>query len=136
MKIPLKQYWNLLVKYLKPQWPQVALLAALLLSNIGLRLLNPQIMRRFIDTATLATQPSGAAETLSKAAILFVVAALAQQTVAVLAAYISENVGWTATNELRADLADHCLRLDMSFHNARTSGGDDRAHRRRRDRAG
>jgi ABC-type multidrug transport system fused ATPase/permease subunit len=31
-------------------------------------------------------------------------------------------VGWTATNALRADLAEHCLYLDMSFHNARTPG--------------
>jgi ABC-type multidrug transport system fused ATPase/permease subunit len=31
-------------------------------------------------------------------------------------------VGWTATNDLRADLALHCLRLDMSFHKKRTPG--------------
>jgi ATP-binding cassette subfamily B protein/ATP-binding cassette subfamily C protein len=36
--------------------------------------------------------------------------------------YLSENIAWRATNVLRADLADHCLRLDLSFHNARTPG--------------
>ncbi|HET6781129.1 MAG TPA: ABC transporter ATP-binding protein, partial [bacterium] len=30
--------------------------------------------------------------------------------------------GWTATNLVRADLALHCLRLDLSFHNAKTPG--------------
>ena len=32
------------------------------------------------------------------------------------------NVGWTATNALRADLASHCLLLDMSFHHQHTPG--------------
>ena len=31
-------------------------------------------------------------------------------------------VGWTATNALRADLAKHCLSLDMSFHNDHAPG--------------
>lgn len=118
MKIPLKQYWNLLVNYLKPQWPLTVLLAALLFGNIGLQLVNPQVMRFFIDT----TQAGGAGETLVRVALLFIGVALAQQIVSVLATYVGENVGWTATNELRADLAEHCLRLDMSFHNTHTPG--------------
>ncbi len=31
-------------------------------------------------------------------------------------------IGWTATNELRADLTAHCLRLDQSFHKERSPG--------------
>jgi len=50
LKIPLKQYWNLLVEYLKPQRSCVAMLGIALLSSIGLNL-NPQILRYFIDTA-------------------------------------------------------------------------------------
>jgi ATP-binding cassette subfamily B protein len=118
MNIPLKQYWTLLVNYLKPQWRWAALLAVLLLGNIGLQLLNPQIMRYFIDTA----QAGGARETLLRAALSFIGIALVQQVVSVLATYTSENVAWTATNALRADLAQHCLQLDMSFHNAHTPG--------------
>jgi ABC-type multidrug transport system fused ATPase/permease subunit len=118
VKIPIRQYWNLLVSYLKPQWPVALLLAVLILCNIGLQLVNPQIMRTFIDT----TQAGGETDVLWQSALLFVGVALAQQIVSVLATYISENVGWTATNALRADLAEHCLYLDMSFHNARTPG--------------
>ncbi|HJZ47660.1 MAG TPA: ABC transporter ATP-binding protein, partial [Roseiflexaceae bacterium] len=33
-----------------------------------------------------------------------------------------EVVAWSATNDLRSDLALHCLRLDMVFHKARTPG--------------
>ncbi|MDP8909727.1 MAG: ABC transporter ATP-binding protein/permease, partial [Chloroflexota bacterium] len=56
------------------------------------------------------------------AALLFLGGALLQQFVAVASTYVGEDVGWTATNHLRADLMDHCLRLDMDFHNERTPG--------------
>ena len=49
MRIPLRQYWQLLVDFLRPQWQRAAWLAALLLVSIGLQLVNPQIMRDFID---------------------------------------------------------------------------------------
>jgi len=118
VKIPLRQYWNLLVHYLGPQWPSVVLLAVLLFGTISLQLLNPQIARQFIDAAQGGAPP----EALLRVALLFLGVAMLQQTASVLAAYLGENVGWRATNELRANLADHCLRLDMSFHNARSPG--------------
>ena len=118
MKIPLKQYWDLLVDYLRPQWRMAVLLALLLFTGIGLQLVNPQIMRSFIDAAKAGT----GVDTLWRLALLFIGVALAQQVTSVIATYVSENVGWTATNALRADVAEHCLYLDMSFHNARTPG--------------
>ncbi len=118
MKIPLKAYWTLFVRHLKPQWRRAMLMSVLLFGSIGLQLVNPQIMRYFIDTA----QAGGPSELLLRAALLFIAVALAQQVAAVLVAYVSENVAWTATNALRTELADHCLRLDMSFHNAHTPG--------------
>jgi ATP-binding cassette subfamily B protein len=114
----LRQYWNLLARYLKPQWLSALLLAMLILGSIALQLINPQIMRAFIDTA----QAGGPSRVLLRDAGLFLVVALVQQIVSVLAAYVGENVAWTSTNTLRADLAEHCLRLDMSFHNAHTPG--------------
>ncbi len=138
MKISARQYWNLLIDYLKPQWPRVLLLAVLLFSNIGLQLINPQILRYFIDTVSgNLTSGRGIVDKISRyfidatglgfekltvAAMLFIGVALVQQFASVFATYISQNVGWTATNALRRDLASHCLRLDMSFHNARTPG--------------
>ena len=47
---------------------------------------------------------------------LFMGVALVRQAIHVAATYVGENVAWTATNLLRADLALHCLKLDMSFH--------------------
>ena len=122
MKIALKQYWTLLTDYLRPQWRLVVVLALLLLTNIGLQLVNPQIMRTFIDVATTTAASPETASILLRASLLFIGVGLAQQIVSLGATYFSETVGWKSTNALRADLADHCLRLDMSFHNARTPG--------------
>jgi ATP-binding cassette, subfamily B, bacterial len=118
VKIPLREYRALLARYLRPQALQVLLLGVLLLLNIGLQLINPQIMRAFLDSA----QSGGAMPQLVRMALLFLVIALVQQVVSVAETYTSESVGWRATNALRADLAEHCLRLDLSFHNAHTPG--------------
>ena len=113
MNIPLKQYWALLAEHIKPQQARFALLAVLLLGNIGLQIVNPQIVRSFID----ATQSETGNTALLYAALAFIGLALLQQAVAVSATYIGENVAWTATNALRVALVRHCLRLDMGFHN-------------------
>src|SRR5258706_11181409 len=127
MSIPLRQYWSLLVTYLRPQRRRVILLAALLLGSIGLQLANPQLLRYFIDTA----QAGGEMTALIEAALLFIGVALVNQGLSVGATYVGENVRWTATNALRADLTLHCLRLHLSFHKAPTPGG--LIQRRRRD---
>src|SRR5262249_45206862 len=118
MNVPLKRYLALLSQYLRPQSRRVVALAVLLFASIGLELLNPQILRSFIDTATA----QGPQRDLFLAAMLFIGVALANQVLSVGAAYLGQNVGWTATNALRTDLAAHCLKLDMSFHKARTPG--------------
>lgn len=118
MRIPLRQYWDLLVDYLRPEWRKVTLLALLLLSSIGLQLLNPQIMRGFIDSA-LAGAP---VQTLATYAVLFIALGLVNQLLSVGATYVGQDVGWTATNRLREDLARHCLDLDLGFYHERTPG--------------
>ena len=118
MHIPLKHYWQVFANYLRPYHGRVGLLAVLLLGSIGLELINPQIMRYFIDAA----RAGGASAALTAVALLFLGVALAQQVVALCATYVSEDLAWKATNGLRLDLARHCLHLDMSFHNARTPG--------------
>jgi ATP-binding cassette subfamily B protein/ATP-binding cassette subfamily C protein len=122
-----KQYWTLFGEYLRPQRSWLLVLAVLILSGMGLRLVNPQVMRRFIDIATGSatwanTAGAPAAAGLERTALLFLGLAILQQIVSVGVAYLGKDVGWKATNALRVDLARHCLRLDMSFHNARTPG--------------
>lgn len=118
MKIGLKQFGNLLIDYLKPQKGRVAKFAIALLASIGLQLLNPQILRNFIDTAVAG----GSEQNLLLAALLFIGVALATQLMSIAATYYGENVAWSATNALRADLVEHCLKLDLSFHKVSTPG--------------
>ncbi len=118
VQIPVRQYFGLLEEYLKPQRASVVLMAVCLLFSVGLQLLNPQIVRFFMDTA----QKGGAQSELIQAAAVFIGASFFQQVLNVGATYFSTRVGWTATNALRANLAEHCLKLDLSFHKARTPG--------------
>ncbi len=117
-RVPFRRYVHLLATYLRPQKALVTLAAVLLLSNIGLQLLSPQILRYFIDEALAGS----AVGRLVGIAVFFTVVALAQQAVNVATTYTSGRVGWTATNALRGDLARHCMTLDMSFHNRHTPG--------------
>ena len=96
----------------------MALLAAVLLTSLGLQLLGPQLLARFIDMARAGT----AQGELMRIAAIFLAVACAGQIVGAVSVYTGETVGWTATNQVRADLALHCLRLDLSFHNAKTPG--------------
>jgi len=118
MSIPLRQYWDLLSRHIRPQRMRFSLLVFLLFSNIALQIINPQIVREFIDIA-LSDQ---LISKLMLPAILFIGTIIIQQIVAVSVTYLGENVAWTATNALRAELAWHCLNLDMSFHNNHTPG--------------
>ena len=112
MRIDLKEYRHLLKTYLAAQLSRVLLLAALLCGDIALQLVNPQLLRIFIDTITTSAMQTS----LLWIAGLFIVVALAQQVVKVGASYLSERVGWSATNVLRVDLAQHLVQLDMGFH--------------------
>src|SRR2546423_10064719 len=94
MSLPLKQYRDLLFKYLKPHWFLALLLLVLLLINMGLALVNPQIIRIFIDTISAG----GAMSTLISTALLFLVVALVKQGVAVGEGYVAENLSQLATN--------------------------------------
>src|SRR5688572_29476565 len=114
----MSDYRSLLVRYLRPLRVQSAALCALLFASIGLQLVQPQLLRAFIDAATTTTT----ADHLRHTALLSIGLAIVQQAAAVFATYFSEQVGWSATNALREDLMLHCLRLDLAFHKARTPG--------------
>jgi ATP-binding cassette, subfamily B, bacterial len=111
-------YIDLFRRYVAPQWRGTALLGALILGSIGLQLLGPQLLRTFIDDA-IGGAPI---ETLARIALAFVGVAVVTHVFIASSTYVGEDLGWTATNALRADLALHLLRLDLTFHKARTAG--------------
>jgi ATP-binding cassette, subfamily B, bacterial len=118
MPFNLDRYWRLLAAYMAPRRAALALLAALVFAGIGLQLLSPQIIRRFLD----ATQTGAPQSALLAAALAYIGVALAQRAAAFAALYLGENLGWQATNRLRADLARHVIALDLGFHKLHTPG--------------
>ncbi len=118
LTLPLGAYRQLLGTYLRPQRGRVTLLAGLLLAGVAVQLVNPQIIRTFID----ATQRRAAAAPLVYAGLAFIAISLAGRLLTIATTYLSINVGWRATNALRAALTEHLLRLDMPFHKTHTPG--------------
>jgi ATP-binding cassette subfamily B protein len=118
VKIPWRRYWELLAKHITPQKGRFIALSVLLLTNIGLQVVNPQIMRFFVDAATTGR----GTQALALSALAFIGLAILQQAIGVGASYVGENVAWTSTNALRAEMARHCLSLDMGFHNNSSPG--------------
>ena len=105
------------------------------LSNV-LPLLSPQIIRFFIDSATNKLDQSKdvlgpilipfskmlGQDPLIIAASLFIAVSILGQLVRLVHNYLAQDVAWKTTNQMRGDLAEHCLSLDMSFHNQKTPG--------------
>lgn len=122
MKVPLQRYIELLGKYMLPQRWQVVGLTTAVFTTIGLQLVNPQIMRYFIDAAIDTTPTAPPLSALTLAALAFLCVAITAQLISLASTYLGGCIAWNATNALREDLASHCLRLDMSFHKSRTPG--------------
>lgn len=108
----------LLADYLRPEWPRAVLLGILLLGGIGLQLANPQIVKIFIDHA----QAGEPLQRLVWIALLFLGVAVLTQAATVAETAIAEDLGWRATNALRADLTRHVLELDAHFHTEHSPG--------------
>jgi ATP-binding cassette subfamily B protein len=116
--IPVRAYFSLLTNYLRPLRPRVVLLSFVLFSTIALQLVNPQLIKRFIDGAIDGRDASA----LIPIAVTFMLIAVGQQALAIWATYLAEDIGWSATNHLRGDLTAHVVHLDMGFHKGHSAG--------------
>jgi ABC-type multidrug transport system fused ATPase/permease subunit len=113
-----RHYQWLLSCYVLPQGWRVWVLAITLVGSILSQLALPQLIARFIDSA-FAPQIT---DNLLLLAVAYIGLALVGQGLNLVATYVASYVGWTATNNLRADLANHALHLDLSFHKSHTPG--------------
>ncbi len=113
-----RHYQLLLSRYVYPQGWRVAVLAITLVGSIVSQLALPQLIARFIDSAFT---PQATSDLLTLA-LIYVLLAFVGQGLNIGATYLASYVGWTATNNLRADLAEHALHLDLSFHKSHTPG--------------
>ena len=107
--------------YLRPEGRKLSALAVFLVAGTAVQLASPQIIRAFIDTAAHGGADASL-ERLWMLAGLFIAVTLLAQVLQIGSTYFSEQLGWSATNRMRQDLADHALRLDMAFHTAKSPG--------------
>ncbi len=126
MKLPFRKYFVLLRQYLAPYRVYFFVLFFLVILDIGFALINPQIIRYYLDTFDFVeagglTTPA-ANKRLLEAAILYILLAALQQVFFIAAVYLTQLLAWGSTNQLRMDLAAHCVNLDMTFHNQHTPG--------------
>jgi len=86
--IPVRAYWRLLSEYLRPMRGRVVLLSVLLLTGITFQMINPQLIRRFIDGASEDTKLS----VLLALAGGFILLAVSHQVLTVVSTYLAEQV--------------------------------------------
>lgn len=108
----------LLQTYLLPQRARVAGLAGLMLINLIAQFSLPRLVQTFIDNALAGV----VLDALLLTGFVYLGLATVTNLTQIGWIYLSQNIGLIATNQIRADLTLHCLKLDMGFHNARTPG--------------
>lgn len=118
MKINLKDYVALLKKYLVREKGGLAVLFAVLVLNVVVETAKPRLLGEFIDQVATAVP----LESIYVLALLFLLLTVVKQGIGVLIAWLSQNIGWRATNGLRIDLTAHAMDLDMAFHKRFTPG--------------
>ena len=111
-------YGRLLRKYSRPYWVLITVLLLSLCATTLISLWIPRLISAFIDMA----KARESLDSLARIAWTYIGLGVLNQGCAIVNTYVSADVGWRATNALRADLVLHCLRLDMPFHHSMTPG--------------
>jgi ATP-binding cassette, subfamily B, bacterial len=114
-KPSLAHSFGLMRRYLAHEGLALSLLALLVLLNIALQIIGPQLVRSFLDTA----RAGGKFDTI---ALLFLAATLGELLFSTLATAQSTRLAWNTTNALRLDLVKHLLSLDLRFFGNRSPG--------------
>lgn len=117
----MSRYRRLLSTYLGPRRPLLVLLGVLLLLGVLARIGGPLLASRFIDDVT-AAGPRPTLTALTGLAAAFCAAGIVDQVLFILATHLGAHLGWTASNQLRTDLIDHSLSLDLEFHHENGPG--------------
>lgn len=118
MNLNLKQYFSLLRKYLLKELPSFISLIIVIVIGYYVALKMPITLGNFIDKAS----EKAPVNELYIFAFIYLGLIIVNQLLSILESYLSVNVGWKTTNNLRFDLTSHALILDISYHKKFTSG--------------
>ena len=114
----MKSDWRFAGRLVRPEASRLLLLFLMTSGSTALLLINPQIIRSFLDTA----KSGGNENTLLHLSFAFIGVVCVQQLISTLQNYTGDVVGWNTTNSLRSSLFRHCLGLDLSFHHRHGAG--------------
>ena len=117
-RLSLRDLWRFMAPYLRAHTKLLWLVAACLAASLVLTLAAPVLLGRFIDLS-LGDATGGS---LGGIAIGFLLIALGSQVVGVVTAWAATDLSTRTTNQLRSELTDHVLSLDMSFHRTTPPG--------------
>jgi ABC-type multidrug transport system fused ATPase/permease subunit len=95
-------------------------LAATLFTGVGLDLLAPLLIRRFIEQEVTRSTAATVSAPLLVAGFLAV--SLVARLVAVGEAAVAERLAWTVLDRVRIEVTEHCLALGMDFHTSHRPG--------------
>ena len=107
-----------LYRYLVAHTGSLIVLSGLVLGSVGLQIYRPQAVRRFID---LAAAKAPILE-LVQIAVMYATATCFMHVMAGTASWLAAKIGWRVTNELRSDVFQHVLKLDIAYHRERMPG--------------
>ncbi|MCU1455894.1 MAG: transporter, ATP-binding/permease protein [Acidimicrobiales bacterium] len=109
---------RVLTRRLRPERRSLVALLLVLLVAMGLPLLGPLLIGRFVDAAL----GGGSTHTLMRYAALFLLATLAGDGLQLLVTWLSVRLAWRVGNRLRTDLCRHALSLDLAWHGDHSPG--------------
>ncbi len=119
MSPTMKYTMSLLKKYLKPYVKLVVILSLTIIVYNVLNIFLPQILRTYINAALSSTLDFQFLLTIS---LIYIGVSLLYRSLMVFIRFVSIKLAWLTTNDLRVDLAFHCINLDMTFHNQKKTG--------------
>ena len=111
-------HWRAFAELLRPQRRLVAVMGAVLAIAGSLPLVGPVLIARFIDAAV----DGASARWLTTLALIYIGIGVARQIMSLLVAWTATDLAWRVTNELRSELTDHVLGLDLAFHRSTSPG--------------
>ena len=109
---------GILLRYLRPYRLRVAALAGLVIVDVALATSLPLIVAGFIDEAVSGGPP----HVLARWAGTYLLVGICNQVVALAAGRLAIDLAQRSTNDLRVDLTDHLLTLDVDFFSRHRSG--------------
>jgi len=109
---------RLLLRYVTPYRSRIMVLGLLLLASAVLQVVTPLLIMQYINDAYGTTT----VRVLSLIAVTYLILAVIQQVTLIAATALEQSVAWSMTNEMRVDLAAHCLDLDYAFHREHSPG--------------